>query len=95
VHAVAVLKRLRRYHGSEFAAEFWLISDAIRSRRSDANLVTEGSAQQAASEGVRFVQATCPAIAALLPKLLWVVKNRTLEDPLSGSWRHFGLTCKV
>jgi EpsI family protein len=63
-----------RVIASEFAAKFWLISDAIRYRRSDTALVkvvipvVGGSAQEAGNEGVQFVQAAYPAIAAQLPR---------------------------
>jgi EpsI family protein len=63
-----------RVIASEFAAKFWLIADAIRYRRSDTALVkvvipvTEGSAQTATDEGVQFVRAAYPAVAAQLPK---------------------------
>ncbi len=63
-----------RIIASEFAAKFWLISDAIRYRRSDTALVkvvipvADGGVQKAVESGVQFVRAAYPAISAQLPK---------------------------
>ncbi len=62
-----------RVIASEFGAKFWLISDAIRYRRSDTALVkvvipvVNNDPERAKSTGVQFVQAAFPALERQLP----------------------------
>jgi EpsI family protein len=61
-----------RIIASEFSAKFWLISDAIRYRRSDTALVkvvvpVRGETELAVRSAVEFVKAAFPALQKQLP----------------------------
>jgi EpsI family protein len=61
-----------RIIASEFSAKFWLVSDAIRFRRSDTSLVkvvvpVRSDAARAVESAVDFVKVAFPALRKQLP----------------------------
>jgi EpsI family protein len=62
-----------RVIAGEFSAKLWLVSDAIRYRRSDTALVrvvvpVSGTREAAEETGIAFVRAVYPDLVRQLPK---------------------------